>query len=83
MDEVRKILNDLVQDCQDMDSHIETVNLSIAQALLAIDKLYKEKFLRIIGKDEDTWGGTYADVQIRIGRNSMRQEIREKINGNK
>lgn len=29
----RDILNNLIQDCQDMDSHIETVNLSVDLAL--------------------------------------------------
>ena len=40
-EEVRKVLNGLVQDCQDMDSHIKTVNLSVTQATSVITELVK------------------------------------------
>ncbi len=81
--DIREILEQLWIDCNNTPTDrtiYDPVGGLIEKALIAIDSAFKKWFMETAGEDEDMWGGTYADVQMRIGKNLMRQEIRSKLN---
>ncbi len=70
--EIRKLLNNLVQDCQDMDSHIETVNLSIGLAVNQIAKIVnkrmsEEETLIFLGTETINIEGNFITLENYIG----------------
>ena len=53
----------------------------ITEALIALDKLEKEKMLRIVGEDKDELGSMFGqDISKVKGYNSAKAEIRKKLN---
>jgi hypothetical protein len=54
-EKVRKLLNGLVQDCQDMDKNLNFVNLTIDQAMFAIQELWP----KMMGEEEISYALFY------------------------
>jgi len=76
MKNIREILNNLVQDCQNMDNNLETTNLSITQAIAEI----KEVMLEMVGIDYPIIESLITERIIWIkGYNQAKKEIRQKI----
>jgi hypothetical protein len=74
----RDILNNLIQDCQDMDSHIETVNLSVDLALKELAgwvRSKKEVCVLHFGK----YNTECSECRIRFYENSKLEDIAKEI----
>jgi len=78
----REVLEKLYEQAFHEDYHHRHSPRHINQALTELDKLEKEKMLRIVGEDKDELGSMFGqDIAKVKGYNSAKAEIRKAVRG--
>ena len=81
MNKRREVLEKFVDMITDGQHIADGITMEIDTFLTELDKLEKEKMLRIVGEDKDELGSMFGqDIAKVKGYNSAKAEIRKKIN---